>query len=263
MNTSLSDASAGQPAVSIPSCAGNLRLTTSDRRRVVPSRTDEPDGLLLCLYRRVAALGEFHCHWHPANRLVAARLALPLHAVQMVLAVEDKRFWIHPGVDPISIGRAALMGLLRKGRRQGGSTIPEQVIKLRLRAARPSTVLTRSYRAAMGIALVTLSGRIDILAEYLDRVYFGRTYFGIHSASEHYFRRSSAALTVSQSFFVADRIALPNTWRTARIANILRRQLVRDLLGPGLEELPAIYAHSFGQSAGDAVQHVVDSMTAR
>lgn len=240
-----------------------MRSTNGEHERVSSPSSNTSGDLSLGLYRRVAALGEFTCQWHPSNQLVASRLSVPVHAIQMILAVEDKRFWIHPGVDPISIGRAALMRLMRKGRRQGGSTIPEQVVKLRTPIARPATLFARSYRAAKSIVLVMRYDRINILTEYLNSIYFGQKCFGICSASRHYFGSEIETLTVSQSFFLADRIALPSKWRSARIANMLQRQLVRDLLGSNIIELPVIYGHSFGSGAENAIQGIVDSLVSR
>ncbi len=213
------------------------------------------------LYQYVACIYEDDSIAHVQNAIVASRIGTPIHFVQLVLAMEDKRFWIHPGLDPIGIGRAILMKTLRKGRRQGASTISEQVVKLRRQQTGPTGVVRRALRAVAAISLTFHEPKVDILVEYLQRVYLGGSSYGVASASQSYFHCSHSELTPSQAFFISERIALPNKWRPARLVNALRRQRIRALIGDDLENVSLIYGKFFGPNAESEVYRICFATT--
>jgi membrane peptidoglycan carboxypeptidase len=175
----------------------------------------------------------------------------------MVLALEDKRFWLHFGVDPIAIARALLMLTRERGRLQGGSAIAEQLIKMRCPALRSRSFLGRGVRAALGICLTLSAKRSHLLRHYLDRVYFGRNFYGSSAASLGYFSVPITEVSAAHSFFLAERIALPNSFRPMRIQNILSRQIVRYVLGAEITSLPGLYGRWFGTVAEGEVQVIV------
>jgi len=226
-----------------------------------PRATQHADRMLSDLYRRISEFGESTCQLHPLNQVVAARLSIPLHAVQMVVALEDKRFWLHPGFDPIGIARAIFMTLAARGRRQGASSIPEQLAKLRASRNEPSTLAGRAHRLATGAYLVMHNDRVELLTEYLMRVYLGSSSFGIQRAAQHYFNRRAETLTPAESFFLAERIALPNTWRERRMVNILARSSIRALLGEWIYDLPSTYGSAFGQAAYERTKMITNSIS--
>jgi membrane peptidoglycan carboxypeptidase len=217
--------------------------------------------LLVRLYRPLSLIGEEQSVTHSQNAEVALRLGTPIHLVQFVLAMEDKRFWVHPGIDPIAIGRAAIMCLLRRGRRQGASTIPEQVLKLRAGNTHYTDLPERVRRAGSGLRLIFQESRTDVFVEYLQNVYLGRSCYGVAFAARTYFNRSHSELTPPQSFFISERIASPNTWRSGRLRNILRRVIIRKLLGFELKDLPMIYGKFFGQNAQNDISMIISQLT--
>lgn len=209
------------------------------------------------LYQLIASIGEEQSITNGKNTSVTLRLAIPIHLVQFVLAMEDKRFWVHPGIDPIGIGRAIIMFFLGRGRRQGASTIPEQVLKLRAGNMHIKNLPERIMRAVSSIRLNFYESKVDILSEYFRHVYLGGSCYGIESASRNYFKCSPSNLTPAQSFFISDRIGSPNVFRTARLKNILNRTFIRKLLGYEIIKLPLIYGTFYGHNAEGKVRSII------
>jgi membrane peptidoglycan carboxypeptidase len=207
-------------------------------------------------YQIIASVGQAYSINHKSNNIVARRLGIPLHLIKLILIVEDKRFWVHPGIDPISILRALYMLILHKGRRQGASTIPEQVVKLRKFRLGRTNIWERVCRAFFGVVLISRIPKEDILIEYLNSIYLGKSCHGIKDAAYYYFG-CNEILTPAQSLFIADRIALPNRWRYSRLLNILKRPSVADVLKQDICELPKIYGMYFGQQAEVAVRNIL------
>jgi penicillin-binding protein 1A len=165
---------------------------------------------------------------HSAEELAKA-VSAPIHFVEMLLLIEDKRFTVHFGVDPVSIVRSLVFDL-RGGALQGGSTIPQQLYNVRAyRAGVPSQGRTLGYKlrqTAWAISCSAKLSKVRILAEYVAYVYFGRSYFGLNKAAKGYFCMSPYELSVEQSFFLAERIAAPNLISPRRIANLLLRPAI-------------------------------------
>jgi len=216
---------------------------------------------LFRLYRLLSQIGEKQSVTHPQNVEVALRLAIPIHLVQFVLAIEDKRFWVHPGIDPIGIGRAAIMHLRCSDQRQGASTIPEQVLKLRRRNAHNKSLSERIRRASSSLRLSLRESRTDILVEYLQSVYLGGSCYGLSSAARKYFGCLHSELSPAQSFFISERIASPNMWRSGRLKNILHRAIIRKLLSSELNNLPIIYGNFFGRDAKNDLSMIISQIT--
>lgn len=141
--------------------------------------------------------------------------SLPPYVAQAFIAIEDRRFYHHFGVDVGGMMRAGAENI-RAGRVvQGGSTITQQLAK--------NLFLTneRSWRRkAQEIAMaVWLEGRFtkdEILALYLSRVYFGAGAYGIEAAAERYFDRPARELTLLQSAMLAGLVKAPSRLNPAR-----------------------------------------------
>jgi membrane peptidoglycan carboxypeptidase len=203
----------------------------------------------------VSALGEGE--QQPLVLELAERLTLPAHLIHLIVLVEDKRFWIHPGSDPLAVIRAAYMNVRKQGRKQGGSTIPEQLAKLRSGRS-DRTFRRRAQRSLSAIRMVSTSSKLDLLDEYLRTVYLGRGAYGVQNGAGSYFSKPAAELSVSESFFLAERIALPSVLRAARIRNLLRRNQVNDAVGSELHRLPSIYGTWFVDGEESVAQVVRD-----
>jgi penicillin-binding protein 1C len=109
---------------------------------------------------------------------------LPERAVRATLALEDRRFWDHPGVDLIAVARA-LWHNLYGGRRSGASTIAMQVARMQQPA--PRTLWSKVVEAGTAMALTWRYGRTAVLAQYLRLVPYGNGSHGIAHAARWYF----------------------------------------------------------------------------
>jgi penicillin-binding protein 1A len=162
------------------------------------------------------------------DRMVVPLAVIPMRVRQAVLAIEDARFYQHGPFDVRGIARALLADL--RGRRvvEGGSTITQQYVK---------TVLTgdqRSLRRKLVEALdatwlVHHLTKDQILAAYLNEVYFGEGVYGIATAAEHYFSEPVGRLDLAQAAALAGTLANPARYRpTGGRAAVRRRDQVLD-----------------------------------
>jgi len=143
-----------------------------------------------------------------------------------VIAIEDRRFYRHYGVDPIGIGRAAVNNLLH-GRSEGGSTLTQQLAKnLFLSSERSFDRKTRE--AIIAIWLENKLGKDRILELYLNRVYLGSGAYGVEAAARRYFNKSAHNLTLLESATLAGLLKAPSRLSPARApkAAYARAQLV-------------------------------------
>jgi membrane carboxypeptidase/penicillin-binding protein PbpC len=121
----------------------------------------------------------------------------------------------------------------------------------------PTTVPRKFSRIAQAVLLSLRTEKSELLAEYLNSVYLGASVYGIPAAATYYFDKSAKDLSCSEAFFLAERIALPNNFRIARVRNILARMPVLAVLGPQVAELPSVYGHRFGDRAKAELETVV------
>ena len=136
-----------------------------------------------------------------ANRGMTGGEALGLHEMsayipQAVMAIEDRRFYSHFGVDPIGLARAMVQNVMRAGS-QGGSTLTQQLAKnLFLKPER--TVERKVQEVLLALWLEQKYTKDQILEMYLNRVYFGSGSYGVEAASRRYFGKSARDVTLSR-----------------------------------------------------------------
>jgi membrane peptidoglycan carboxypeptidase len=161
-------------------------------------------------------------------------LGTPSHFIELLLLVEDKRFAVHLGIDPVAIARAIIFRMQGKAL-QGASTIGQQVYGIRRgRSARsPHTLSYKVRQSAWSLCVSTSTPKASLLGEYLDTVYWGRSYRGLDCAAAGYFNKTRRTLSVAQSFFLAERIAAPNRISVRRISNLLERVAIARCLRHG------------------------------
>jgi len=157
-----------------------------------------------------AADGSVLATWHgEQDRTVVAYNQLPKSLRDAVVAAEDQRFYEHHGFDVEAIARALGVNSRAGSVEQGGSTITQQVVKLLFTDGKRS--LARKVKeAVMANALELRYPKSEVLALYLNTVYFGRGYYGAEAASQHYFGIGTSGLTLSQSATLAGIIRSPN-----------------------------------------------------
>lgn len=135
---------------------------------------------------------------------------LPPHVVEAFLAIEDRRFYSHWGIDPLGIARA-LWSNITTGRTQGGSTITQQLAKFTFLSAEQS--LTRKGREALiAFWLEAWLTKDEILERYLSNAYFGDNSYGLRAASLHYFYRQPENLRVEQAAMLAGLLQAPSRY---------------------------------------------------
>ncbi|WP_439568965.1 transglycosylase domain-containing protein [Sphingopyxis sp.] len=134
--------------------------------------------------------------------------ALPRHVTGAFLAIEDRRFYDHMGVDPRSIARAVWSNVTG-GRTQGGSTITQQLAKFTFLT--PKRTLGRKAREALiAFWLEAWLTKDEILERYLSNAYFGDNTYGLRAASLHYFYRQPEKLTPAQAAMLAGLVQAPS-----------------------------------------------------
>jgi penicillin-binding protein 1C len=121
--------------------------------------------------------------------------------VQALLALEDRRFWRHPGVDPAAVARAALQDLAAGRRVSGASSIAMQVARLQTPA--PRTLLNKALEAGTALCLTLRYGREAVLEQYLRLVPFGNNSHGIAHAARFYFDKPVADLSWAEIALLA------------------------------------------------------------
>lgn len=139
---------------------------------------------------------------------------LPPHVLQAVMAVEDRRFYSHFGVDPVGLLRAIVTNL-RAGRVvQGGSTITQQLAKNLFLT--PERTLGRKIQEAMlAVWLEIKFSKDEIMTAYLNRVYLGAGAYGIDAASRVYFNKSARELSLYESAIIAGLLKAPSRYSPA------------------------------------------------
>jgi penicillin-binding protein 1C len=132
---------------------------------------------------------------------------VPSALAEATTAAEDRRFYLHPGVDPIAIGRATLKNLRAHRVVEGASTITQQVAKLLLNRAakspRPRGLRAKLHEALIALRLEHHLAKSEILALYLNVAPYGNQVAGAARASEMYFGVPASMLTVAQAAFLA------------------------------------------------------------
>ena len=113
---------------------------------------------------------------------------LPRYVPQAFVAIEDRRFYSHYGVDPIGIARASVANILHRGVSQGGSTITQQLAK-NLFLTQERTLSRKVQEVALALWLERKFSKTQILDLYLNRVYFGAGAYGIEAAAQRYFNK--------------------------------------------------------------------------
>ena len=130
---------------------------------------------------------------------------LPPHVTQAFIAIEDRRFYSHWGVDPRSIARAAWTGY------GGGSTITQQLAKFTFLT--PEQSLSRKAREALiAFWLEGWLTKDEILERYLSNAYFGDNQYGLRAASLHYFYRQPEKLRPEQAAMLAGLLQAPSRY---------------------------------------------------
>ena len=133
---------------------------------------------------------------------------LPPYLPKAFIAIEDRRFYSHFGIDPMGISRAVLRNVLRRGGMEGGSTITQQLAK-NLFLTQERTLSRKVQEAILALWLEHRYSKDQILELYLNRVYFGSGAYGVEAAARKYFGHGAGETTLQEAAILAGLMKAP------------------------------------------------------
>ena len=142
------------------------------------------------------------------NRTLVKLEELPPYILQATIAIEDKNFYHHPGIDPLAITRAAIHNLNHPDQLEGASTITQQLIKNTILTPE-KTIIRKVKEAILAFWAERIYTKDQILAMYLNEAPYGGTRWGMQAASETYFGKSASSLSLAEAAYLAGLPASP------------------------------------------------------
>ena len=150
---------------------------------------------------RLAVYGELYSNYIEFN-------SISPHLINAVIAIEDNRFYSHPGIDIKGILRAVYVNLLTASYKQGGSTITQQLSKLIFLNSEKS-ILRKIRELFITLKLESILDKEEIISLYLNRAYFGSGNYGVKSASNSYFYKNPKDLNIYESAILISALKAP------------------------------------------------------
>lgn len=152
-------------------------------------------------------------HDKPWFRLDEQRQDVPLeeisrHLTDAVISIEDHRFYLHPGIDPIGLARAVFYNIRSDEGQQGGSTITQQLART-LFLSNVRTYGRKFKEAELAVLLEVLLHKREILQLYMNRVYLSAGIYGVESMSQKLFRKHASDVTLGEAAMIAGIIRTP------------------------------------------------------
>ena len=136
------------------------------------------------------------------NRTAVTRDEISAWMPEATVAIEDRRFYGHGGIDPVGIVRALVADVSAGRIVQGGSTITQELVR-NLYLTRERTLQRKVVEACLAVKLARAWSKDRILTAYLNDVYYGNHAYGIQAAAETYFSVPAARLTLGQAALLA------------------------------------------------------------
>jgi 1A family penicillin-binding protein len=178
----------------LPNKAAITRMTEMDQATAV---YDDRDKLAFTIFKE--------------QRIDTPLTRVSPHLIQAILAIEDQRFYDHPGFDAFRIASAAWSNLRHRRAAQGGSTITQQLAR--------QSFLTSEKTLRRKLQELMLASRIEaeytkaqILELYLNKIYFGDGLYGVEAAARGYFDKHASELSVSDAALLAGLVKAPSTY---------------------------------------------------
>ncbi|HEY7242434.1 MAG TPA: PBP1A family penicillin-binding protein [Xanthobacteraceae bacterium] len=148
---------------------------------------------------------------------------LPPYLPKAFVAIEDRRFYSHFGVDPLGLLRAATANALRRHVSQGGSTITQQLAK-NLFLTQERTLWRKLQEVVLALWLEHKFSKTEILELYLNRVYFGSGAYGVEAAAQRYFGKSARQVRIAEAAMLAGLVRSPSRLAPSRNPNGAERR---------------------------------------
>ena len=143
------------------------------------------------------------------NRFPVSLDKVPPVVTAAVVSAEDRKYFVHKGIDPLGIGRALWADIRSRGVTQGGSTITQQYVK-NAYVGTDYTLWRKIREAVISVKIERKFNKNQILERYLNTVYFGRGAYGIQAASKAYFNKDVGQLELKEASYLAGLIRSPS-----------------------------------------------------
>jgi penicillin-binding protein 1A len=192
----------------------------------IPLRIYTADGVLI---------GEFG----EERRAVVSIAEVPADLKNAIIAIEDERFYQHPGIDYVGVLRAAYTNLVSGGRRQGASTITMQVAR-NFFLSSEKTLTRKLYEALLAFKIEHSLTKEQILELYLNQIYLGQRAYGFGAASQIYYNKAVSQLTLAECAMLAGLPKAPSLYNP--ITNLPRAKQRQQLVLRRMVELGYITA---------------------
>jgi penicillin-binding protein 1A len=169
------------------------------------------------------------------NRTPVTRAQISPWVPKATVAIEDRRFYSHGGVDPVGIARAVVADIRAGKVVQGGSTITQELVR-NLYLSRERTLKRKLIEACLSIKLSRQWSKDAILTAYLNQVFYGNHAYGIEAAAETYYSRKAKDLTLDQAALLAGLPQAPSSYdpfRNPTAARERRNEVLRAMLVNG------------------------------
>jgi penicillin-binding protein 1A len=197
---------------------------------------------------------------------------MPAHLPNAFIAIEDRRFYHHHGIDPVGLTRAIFANLMRRTLWQGGSTITQQLAK-NLFLTPERSLMRKLEEVVLALWLEHKFTKAEILELYLNRVYFGFGAYGVEAASQRYFGKSARQVTLAEAALLAGLVKSPsrlapnkNFDAAERRAQIVlaamadARLIKEDAAKTAMTAAPVIVKPSAGGSSNYVADWVMDAL---
>jgi len=186
----------------------------------------------------------------------------PARFVDTLLAIEDRRFFSHPGIDPVAVGRALWRNLVRGDVVQGGSTITQQLAKNLFYS--PRRTFTRKLKESVAaLVLEAKYQKKEILESYLNEIYLGQigsvSIYGVGEAAHRYFGKQVDELNLPEIALLVGMIKGPNTY--SPLKNPASAKQRRDVVLGRLREQGFIAEEDWRESVNARVQVLLPQET--
>jgi 1A family penicillin-binding protein len=127
---------------------------------------------------------------------------IPVNLQNAFIAIEDHRFYRHPGVDPIALGRAIVRNIRASGTVEGGSTLTQQLART-LFLSNKRSYGRKAREAVLAVMIDAHLSKTQILELYLNRIYLSAGVYGVETMARHLFGKPAKQLTLAESALIA------------------------------------------------------------
>ena len=188
--------------------------------------------------QKFAAYGDFYLEPVTFNEI-------PKFLIEALVATEDRRFFQHWGIDPLSLARAAIVNLKQGKIKQGGSTLTQQLAK-NLFLVFDRSVERKVRELLLALWLEMSFTKEQILTLYLNRVYFGSGVFGLRAAAEYYFGKSVSDLRLNEAAMLIGILKAPSKYNPRTNFSLAKKrttQVLNNMMRAGFLEKNILRKH--------------------